>query len=116
VDSGEKWCDSSLPKIGVFNRADEQDSTNLTIKVAKIGLSSRTDSVSGPSMVGMGQGRKAGCLLHLASGTWALERGEAVTRVPLKAAAVSPHASPCSHCHGCQPRAGLQKNGDVNQL
>ena len=36
VDSGEKWCNSPLPKTGVFNRADEQGSTNLTIKAAEI--------------------------------------------------------------------------------
>lgn len=47
-----------------------------------MGLSSSTDSVAGASVVEKGQGRKTGCLLHSASGAWALERGEAVAGTP----------------------------------
>lgn len=82
-----------------------------------MGVSSSTESVAGPSVMGIGKGGKVGCLLHSTSGAWVLEQGEAVTSSPpLKAAAVIPGASPCSYCQGCQPAAALQNDSDVNQL
>lgn len=84
VDRRSKWCNSPLPKIGAFYRADKQDSPHLTVKAAEMGVSSSTDSVAGPSGVERGQGRNVGCPWYSASGTWVLELGEAVTGVPLK--------------------------------
>lgn len=117
VDSGEKWCNSPLAKTGVFNRADEQDSTNLTTKAAETWeLAPAQNLWQVPQWWEQGKaGRWAAyCMQPVVPGCWSRVRQSLLP--PLKAAAVIPCASPCSYCQRYQLAAALQNDSDVNQL